>query len=487
MSEFKKLLFTIKGQKLVAKVGLKDLGFKPTHVWNPSPSYEHRVTPYELPMDIIIGLKGNRITCAKYSPPPFALILENKDQKALISVACKPGYHFWNQVDFFNKLTGSVVEIDLEGHSDPKVVNKKVELHITLGNPGESRHELLKRGLMQDYPEANKPRKIPDWWLKPIYCGWGDQVTISQYLEGVGEEARALAYCTQGLYERWIRRLDEAGVPFGTTIIDAGWSPTGVWEVDTIKWPDLRGFIDREHARGRKVLLWIGTWLYDGLAKEYCSTMDGQQLTTDPTNPKYMKKVTEWVKHLIGPDGINADGFKIDQLAWSPSHRRFWTGSRFGLMRELEPSKKRVIKFHGKGWGTELLYRLQKNIYESAKSVKPDCLITSSTVHPYFHDTFDMVRIHDMGYVAEDIFEAMKARVDLGKAALPHAPTDTDDWVHTNYDTWLKYTAGSHVLGVPCIFYAEHFMLNWKAEPATKLIPMSDLKKIAKEWKKHAL
>lgn len=136
----------------------------------------------------------------------------------------------------------------------------------------------------------------------------------------------------------------------------------------------------------------------------------------------------------------------------------------------------------GRGWGCELLHQLQQDIYDAAKSVKPDCLITSSTVHPYFHDTLDMVRLHDMGHVAQDIFAAMGARADLARAALPGKLIDTDDWVHTDYDLWMRYTSGSRQLGVPCIFYSERFMINWRAEPATRSIPLRDLCKIATAW-----
>ena len=54
---------------------------------------------------------------------------------------------------------------------------------------------------------------------------------------------------------------------------------------------------------------------------------------------------------------------------------------------------------------------------------------------------------------------------------------------HTDYDMWRRYTAGSRRLGVPCIFYAERFMLNWNAEPATSEIPLSDLAQIAQAWR----
>ncbi len=473
------------GKTIVAQVTPDHLGFKPRQVWNPSPSLEHRVTPYDLPQTIVTGIRGTFESGAKYSPPPFAVVIEgDAGQRTLVVVSAKKGWHRWNEVSFASTTAGVTVEINLEGRSKPAHVVRHAAVHLMAGREGESRHGLLARGLAELYPRILKPRDIPQWWHQPIYCGWGDQVTVSQWLEGVGEEDRALNYCTQGLYERWIRRLEEAQVPIGTIIIDAGWSETGVMEPMTTRWPDQRGFIDQQHAKGRKVLLWIATWLWDGLDEEYCVTIDGQPMTADPSNPRYIKLLRGWIKDLISPDGYDADGFKIDQLAYSPTYHRTRYGPRFGLTREDPNAHEKTIRTHGDLWGVEMLHKLQKTIYDAAKSVKPDCLVTSSTVHPYFDDTMDMVRIHDMGRVAKDIFEAMKARVDLGKAALPGALTDTDDWIHSNYDTWMKYTAGSHVLGVPCIFYAERFMLDWKKEPATKLIPIGDLKKIAQAWRK---
>jgi hypothetical protein len=306
------------------------------------------------------------------------------------------------------------------------------------------------------------------------------------WLEGVGPEPRALAYCIQGLYERWIRRLEQADVPVGTVIIDAGWSPAGAWEPHTERWPDLKRFIARQHAAGRRVLLWLATWLWDGLPDEWCVFCDDVKLTADPTHPDYVRFLRDKVRTLLCPDGYDADGFKIDQLAYVPSERAPRGGPRFGRTAHHPPPKTR-IRLAGPGWGCELLWRLQREIYAAAKAAKPDALITSSTVHPYFHDTFDMVRLHDMGHVAPDIFAAMKARSDLARAALPGKPIDTDDWIHSDYDLWMRYTSGSTALGVPCIFYAERFMLNWKAEPATRLVPLSDLRRIGRAWRKSGL
>ena len=302
----------------------------------------------------------------------------------------------------------------------------------------------------------------------PIYCGWGDQVSTSMWLEGIGHEMRANAYCIQGLYERWIKRLEEAEVPFGTIIIDAGWSPPGTMVPLTAQWPDLKGFIARQHAAGRKVLLWIATWLSDGLPAEWCVHVNGTRLIADASHPDYRKFLQQRVRDLISPDGLDADGFKIDQLAFSPSRRQPRGRIYLDKFIDVDPPAE-PIKTAGPGWGVELLHQLQHDIYSAAKEVKPDSLITSSTVHPYFHDTFDMVRLHDMGSGPPISSPPWGREPTWLLQALPGKLIE-----HRRLDSHqLRPLAGLHrqqpPYRVPCIFYAERFMLN-AGRTCTKLI-----------------
>jgi len=470
---------------LTARVTADALGFRPEQVWNPSPSTEHRTAPWPLPKTLRIGIFGNADTNARFSPPPAAIVALGGGRRTALAVGAEPGWHLWNEVEFTADSGELRVRIDLEGHSRPEAVAPHLRLALTPGEPDEPLLDLLARSLRPLYPAAyRRPRRpAPAWWKHPSYCGWGDQVACSLWLEGVGPEPRAIAYNTQGLYERWIRRLDRAGLPFGTITIDCGWAPAGTLRPNPERWPDLKGFVRRQHEAGRKVLLWLAAWLWEGLPDSWCVFADGVKLVADPTHPGYRRFLRERVRELISPDGLDADGFKIDQLAYSPSERKPRGGPQFGRTRYYPPPHT-PIRLAGPGWGCELLYRLQRDIYEAAKSVKPDCLITSSTVHPYFHDTLDMVRLHDMGAVAPDIFAAMGARAGLARAALPHKLVDADDWIHTDYRLWRRYTAGSGVLGVPSIFYAERFVADWQAEPATRPVPLSDLRAIAAAWRR---
>jgi len=482
----KHISFHVAGAKLVAEVPSKDLGFSPTYVWCPSPSRTHRTEPYALPKSIRLGTRDSVEAGAKFTPPPCAVVLLDEEKKLLVSVNAGKGSHLWNFCEFNVSNKKLTVTLDLESHSSGRSVCKHVALSLTGATAGEDLQPLLSRGMETAYPAAFRTPagRIPDWWRRPIYCGYGDQVAISLFLEGSGPEARSLAYCTQGLYERWLARLNEAGLPIGTVIIDAGWSPGGVWEPYPVQWPDLRGFIDHRHKEGRRVLLWIPTWLCEGLPDSWCITLGGKRLTADPTNSSYRRFIREKIGRLLSPgkSGFNADGFKIDQLQYTPTERTPRGGEQFGRSFNITGKHPR-LKAYGNTWGGELLYLLQKEIYTAAKNAKPDALVTSSTVHPYFHDTFDMVRLHDTGSVDTDVFAAMKARADLARSVLPHHLIDTDNWVHSDYGQWLDYTRRSHQLGVPCIFYAERFVAGWQKEPLISTIPLSDVRKIAAVWR----
>ena len=76
---------------------------------------------------------------------------------------------------------------------------------------------------------------------------------------------------TQENYERWIAVVEERGLPFGTLVIDDKWQEHyGTFVVDTQKWPDMPGFIARQHARGRRVLLWVPAHHPEGLPPDLC-------------------------------------------------------------------------------------------------------------------------------------------------------------------------------------------------------------------------
>lgn len=106
---------TVAGNSLKAVITTEHLGFKPQKIWNPSPSTEHRITPYPLPRSLAIGIAGNKDTNAKFSPPPYAVVLEARGHKALVVAIAKPGWHRWNEAVFAASSRGVQVELDRSG------------------------------------------------------------------------------------------------------------------------------------------------------------------------------------------------------------------------------------------------------------------------------------------------------------------------------------------------------------------------------------
>lgn len=487
MIERNKVKLTQSGSSyLVARISPKTLGFSPTHVLCPIPSRKHHTAPYPVPKSITIGTIDSAEIGAKLTPGPFAMVIKNKTMESLVCVRADRGWHRWNFIEFITRRDGVEVRIDFEGRTPLKQAREHVDVFLLPAEPGESSLALLARGMKQLYPAAGKkPSDTPAWWHRSIYCGWGDQVAISLEMEGLGEESRALAYCIQGLYERWVRRLEQAEVPIGTIIIDAGWSPAGVLYPNTVQWPDMRGFIDRQHEKGRRVLLWLGTWMAEGLPDKWCVFAGKTRLVADPTNSGYRAFLKEHIHRLLsdGRGCFNADGFKIDQLQHIPNERQPRRAERFEKSFLLE-GRHPKLKLAGTKWGCELLHQLQKDIYTAAKSAKSDALVTSSTAHPYFYDTLDMIRLHDTVSVETDVFAAMKARADLTHAALPDILIDTDNWILGDYQKWMNYTIHSHHLGVPCIFYAERYVQAMNEAAETFIVPLKDLRRIGRNWRK---
>ncbi len=470
--------------QLVGRITPSRLGFTPEKIWCVSPSRRHRTKPYPFPQKIIMGCVESFESRAKFTPPPFAAIIEGQGRRSLISIKARPGWHRWNIVTFAAENRDVEVIIEFEGHTPLSQARKNVRVQLFPGREGETRHELLARGLKAQYPAAYRwrPGRRPKWWSRPIYCGVGDQAANSIRFSTPLNHVSFGESCNQANYERGLARLIKAGVPIGTTTIDAGWSIGDTWDVDKGRWPDLRGFIDREHAAGRRVLLWIATWYAKGIAPEWCLFEDGRKISVDPTHPGYRRFLARQVHYMLSPDrgSLNADGFKIDQLRRQPMEVD-WK-DQAPSSRGYRPKKKPKFTLARDGWGAELLYQLQKDIYLAAKAAKPDALINSSTVHPYFYDTLDQVRLHDIEANPADPLAAMGARADLARAALPHHLIDADDWLHSDYDKWLDFTIHNHVLGVPCIFYSEHFVAE--VGKRTRPIPLRDLRRIARAWTK---
>ena len=295
----------------------------------------------------------------------------------------------------------------------------------------------------------------PLWWLLPIFSGWGAQCHLATQ-----ERGRAPDYARQDLYEGFLSLLAHQDVEPGIVIIDDKWQATyGANEVDEAKWPDLSGFVARQHSAGRKVLLWLKLWDPEGLPPEMCITnAAGLPIAVDPTNPGLARQLRASIQRLLSPQGFNADGLKIDFSARIPSG----------------PG----IRCYGDLWGLELMRTYLRIIYQAAKEVKADALIMTHTPHPYLADVVDMIRLNDIN-VLKDVSTAMRHRARIASIACPDAVIDTDNWPIPDKAAWRDYLALQTELGVPSLYYASH------VDSTGEALEAEDYQLIRDSWQRY--
>ncbi len=273
-------------------------------------------------------------------------------------------------------------------------------------------------------------KDIPTWWKGPFFCGWKEQAVIPGY-------DSPLDAADQKSYTRMSETLDERGLRPSAVIIDDKWQKEyGAVMPDEKKWPDMRAFIDGEHRKGRRVILWFKSWHCEGLTDDECILSEkGERLTADPTSPAYRARIRN-VMHTLLSDGdgcMNADGFKIDSIMRIPFERN--------------------MRIHEKGlYGISLLYRLIELLYTEAKRVKPDVLMNNTCCHPLFASLTDQSRLHDTHFALRDSVRIMRERAELFDAMIPGIPIDTDAGSCGSRRDFMNYARRCADFGVPDIY-----------------------------------
>ena len=328
---------------------------------------------------------------------------------------------------------GFGLRLDYQGHTAVDGDFDAPVLVVGLGarDPHEAlrrhRDDLVARGAA---PEP-APRETPAWWSEPIFCGWGAQCRLAS-----SNGTPAADHATQASYDAFLEHLEREGLLPGTVVIDDKWQATyGANEPDPAKWPDLAGWIAERHARGQRVLLWWKAWDPEGVPPELCvRNPDGAAVALDPGNPATRAFLQGMVARLLGPDGLDADGLKIDFTARTPSGH--------GLVHD------------GPEWGIALLHRLLDTVYAAAKGAKRDALVITQTPNPAFVDVTDMIRLNDIS-AGTPVPEQMRERAEVVRAVCPELLIDTDDWRMPSLDEWRRYLALKPGLGVPALYYAD--------------------------------
>lgn len=269
------------------------------------------------------------------------------------------------------------------------------------------------------------------WWYGPFFCGWGEQAILKwKYHTDIYGAASQAAYTEMSLH------LDALDLHPTAIILDDKWQEEyGTFLPDPKKWPDLRGFVDHEHEKGRRVLLWYRCWSPEGLDPEECMLKDGEPVAGDPTSPRFIERIERTVRTLLSDeaDGFGCDGFKID-------------------FADCVPVGDDLSTWEAGVRGIELVKRLVGLIYGAAKKTKADALVSCSGCHPYFADVTDMARLHDYDLRLRSVERCMSFRQRLYRIMLPDALIDTDFPSFAGHEESMKYLRYAPALGVPDLY-----------------------------------
>ncbi len=368
------------------------------------------------------------------TPPPFVYPFWTVGLKGWtgIGLIAREGQYNFNRFLYKNHNNRCHFEIMLDGKTE---VNGKWESQGIWGGFGDSDSDTVRKYANFNYDHGFCKRGSTEkvrWWKGPLYCGWGDQVETGGQMMQTGVKDSAC----QEFYEKMSDRLDELDLHPTAMIIDDKWQGKyGELLPDPKKWPDMRAFVDSQHAKGRKVMLWVKVWNAEGLDADECISLEQQPYAADPTSPKYQKRLRETIHKLLSDDDgcFNCDGFKLDFV------------NCIFMTKEIRTYEKGV-------YGIELVKRMMKLFYDAAKEAKPDALINNSCAHPYFAEITDQVRIHDYSDSMRAMMPVMEYRCEMFRAAMPHALVDTDSSNRSNYREAKEYYLRAAELGVPDIY-----------------------------------
>jgi hypothetical protein len=391
-----------------------------------------------------------------FNPPPFCFAAETSDGWLGMGVEADPGQNRFSEYRYHGG-DGFWLSLSYDGHTQ---VNGRYLLPGIGVDFGESEYAVLAGhcdGLRQAglAPQVKRPK--PDWWFRPMFCGWGAQCARAADERGretpqafLAALAFASDYSRQAEYERFLASLEAHGVWPGTVVLDDKWQRTyGENEADTQKWPDLPGFVAQQHARGRQVLLWLKAWDREGIPDDECiRNAAGLPLAVDPTSPGYESRLRASVRRMLGPDGYNADGFKVDFTHRIP----------------VGPS----LHLHGDSFALELMKRYLRIIYDEARRTKSDALVMTHTPNAYLADVTDMIRLNDMLDLTRlddetagmDIERTLSRRARVARIACPDALIDTDNWPVRSRAVWREYARLQPSIGVPSLYFSSHIDLT---------------------------
>ncbi len=423
---------------------------------------------------VVIGSdEDDTLSCQQWlSPPPFAYGFLSEQESVYCGAVVPQGEYNFLSFDYVGSR-GASFRLTYEGHTAVSSTFTSPKLIIGFGarEKNEAIDSYIRWLRDHDYLPAEQKKEIPAWWHEPIFCGWG-QMRYDYRADHEGHEngnfINVTFYCTEQLYRNYVNMMAAHGINPGTIIIDMGWAENPALHTPSSKrWSDLRGFIEEQHARGRKVLLWYTPVVTQGLPDEACMTLKGKPVCPDPTSPVYQAILANEIRMMVSSEAgcLNADGFKIDFTQNTPSENGRFTSyinSFWGLINETNEAymyprlaeRQELIQTHGPKWGVEILKEYIRLIHENMKIHKPESLLITHTPNPYFTEVVDVLRLNDLDGECQDVLGVMQNRAKIARMCSQNWLLDTDNDLMVDKARWRAYIQLQPQLGIPDTYYA---------------------------------
>lgn len=423
-----------------------DNGSTPGHLWDttiyadryfsPSPNHANQFE-FNIAMPQTLGFSIGRYPDSEedfrpermtgiFAPPPLFLAFHMNRAWAGIGIGTKPGTYQFPALEYTgSRYAGASFFVDYMGYVkiDSDFASPVLAMHF-----GTDPIDTLTRYTtwldQKGFATPGTKEDVP-WHHLPIFCGWAEQT-----VESVPFGAAPNSLSTQANYQKWLSELERRGLPIGTVVIDDKWqSHYGTFEVDRGKWPDMKGFVNDQHAKGRHVLLWVPVAESEGLPAGLCLMVQGKCGIANVGAPAYEAYLRPRIRHLVQDMGI--DGFKED-----------WVSAPASPGLSLE----------GQAVGIEFVRRFQWILWTEAHKWKSDAMIETQTPNALFRESSDLIRLNDIWYATRDVADVMRIR-----AAIAHASgwtlVDTDNASSTTLRDWWSYMQAQPSIGVPALYF----------------------------------
>jgi len=423
-----------------------DNGTTPGHAWDatiyadryfaPNPNLADQFE-FNIAMPQILGFSVGREESSEqdfrpermagtFAPPPLFLAFHLNNTWTGIGIGAKPGDYQFPALEYSgSRYAGASFYVDYMGYRavDGEFASPVLTLNMAYSPLDALRH--FTAWLTSSGFATNPVTKDIYWHHLPIFCGWAEQT-----VESVPQGGSANKLSTQANYEKWLATLDERGLPIGTVVIDDKWQQGyGSFDVDQQKWPDMKGFIAAQHAKGRHVLLWVPVADTDGLPPSLCVNYQGKCVIADVGKPEYEAFLRPRIRHLVQDLGV--DGFKED-----------WVRS------PAAPG----LPLTGPATGIEFVRRFQSILYSETHKRKTDAMVETQSTNALFRESSDVIRLNDVWYASRNVPDMMRLRARM--ANITGWPlVDTDNASSTNLKEWWSYMQAQPSIGIPALYF----------------------------------